>query len=122
MTAAPDRGQVFRLAIGKRVHISGWRAVLLAPLAIPIILIITLAQRLLGLKTTVDLAAQEVEIYLRDFLEGTGRDWDWDDFTSIPITDKTLETFRVEAASVPLPLNAEGEATLQRLLQEVRTS
>lgn len=122
MTAAPDRGQVFRLAIGRRVHISGWPAVLLAPLAIPIILVITLAERLLGLKTTADLSAQEVESYLRNFLEGTGGDWDWDDFTSIPITDERLESFRMEAAVVPLPLDAEGEATLQRLLQEVRTS
>jgi hypothetical protein len=120
MTAAPNGEPVFRIAIGRRVHISGWPAVLLAPLAIPAILLITLSQRLFGLKSTADLSAQEVESYLRDFLEGTGSDWDWDDFTSVSITDPTLERFRGEAASVPLPLDAEGEATLRRLLEEVR--
>jgi hypothetical protein len=120
MTVASDGGPVFRIAIGRWLHISGWPAILLAPLAIPIILLIMLAERLLGLKTSVDLTAQDVESYLRDFLEGTGRDWDWDDFTSIPITDPKLEGIRKEAAFLPLPLDAEGEATLRRLLEEVR--
>ena len=120
MTAASGGGPVFRIAIGRRVHISGWPAILLAPLAIPVILLIKLAERLFGLKTSVDLTAQDVESHLRDFLEGTGGDWDWDDFTSIPITDPRLDGFREEAALVPLPLDAEGEATLRRLLEEVR--
>lgn len=120
MTAASNEGPVFRIAAGRWLHISGWPAILLAPLAIPIILLIKLAERLLGLKTSVDLTAKDVESYLRDFLDGTGGDWDWDDFTSIPITDPTLEGVREEAASVPLPLDAEGEATLRRLLEQVR--
>lgn len=122
MTAASDGRPVFRIAIGRLVHISGWPAVLLAPIAIPIILVIKLAERFFGLKTSVGLTAQDVESYLRDFLEGTGGDWDWDDFTSIPITDPTLEGIREEAAMVPLPLDEEGEATLRRLLEEVRAS
>ncbi len=93
---------------------------MLAPLAIPIILLIVLAERLFGLKTSAELTARDVEGYLRDFLGGTGGVWDWDDFTSIPIADPTLEGFREVAASVPLPLDAEGEATLRRLLEEVR--
>jgi len=120
MTAPPNGKPVFRIAIGRRVHISGWPAVLLAPLAIPVILLIALSQQLLGLKSTADLSAQEVESILRGFLEGTGGDWDWDDFTSVPVTDPTLERLREEAASVPLPLDAEGEAILRRLLSEVR--
>ena len=120
MTAASDGRPVFRIAIGRWVHISGWPAILLAPLVIPVVLLIILAERLLGLKTSIDLTAQDVESYVRDFLEGNGGDWDWDDFTSIPITDPTLEGFREEAALVPLPLDAEGEATLRRLLGEVR--
>ena len=121
MTAAPDGRPIFRIAIGRWLHISGLPAILLAPLAIPVILLITLAVRLLGLKASVDLTAQEVESYLRDFLEGTGGDWEWDDFTSIAITDPTLEDIREEAAFIPLPLDAEGEATLRRLLEQVRT-
>ena len=106
--------------MGRRVHISGWPAILLAPLAVPVILLIRLAERLFGLKTSVDLTAQDVEGYLQGFLEGAGGDWDWDDFTSIPITDPTLEGFREIAALVPLPVDAEGEATLRRLLEQVR--
>lgn len=120
MTAASDGRPVLRIAIGRWVHISGWPAILLAPLAIPVILLIKLAEGLFGLKTSVDLTAQDVEGYLRDFLEGIGGDWDWDDFTSIPTTNETLNGFREEAALVTLPLDAEGEATLRRLLEEVR--
>lgn len=120
MTEAPDGRPVFRLAIGRWLHISGWPAILLAPFAIPVILLIVAANRLFGLKTSTDLTAQQVEGYLTDFLQGTGGDWDWDDFTSIPIADPTLESVRAEAATVPLPLDVEGEATLQRLLAIVR--
>jgi len=117
-----DERTVFRIAIGRRVHISGWPAILLAPLAIPLILLIKVAQRVFELKTSADLTARDVENYLRDFLEGTGADWDWDDFTSIPITDPCLDSVREEAAFVSLPLDADGEATLRQLLENVRAS
>jgi hypothetical protein len=31
--------------------------------------------------------AAEVATYLRDFIDGTGDEWDWDDFESVPIAD-----------------------------------
>lgn len=108
MTAVQNGRQVFRIAIGQRVHISGWSAILLAPLTIPVALLIELAERLIGLKVTADLAARDVATYLRNFLEGTGDNWDWDDFTSIPIADPTLDSVRQEAASLPLPLDTQG--------------
>ena len=101
-------------------HISGWPAVLLAQIAVPTILLIKLAERLFGLKTTTDLTASDVEGYLKDFLEGRGGEWDWDDFTTIPITDPALECIRGEAALVALPLTEEGGATLHRLLDQVQ--
>lgn len=104
----------FRLALG-RWHISGWPAILLAPLAIPIILLMVLAERLFGLKTSADRSASDVEGYLRDFLEGCGGDWDWDDFTNIKITDPSLDAIREEAAWVDLPLTEGGRATLRDL-------
>lgn len=119
MKALQNGGPDFRIAIGRRVHISGWPAIILAPLAIPGVLIIKLAEQLLGLKTSVDLTAQDVANYLQGFLEGTGGNWDWDDFTSISITDPVLDSVRQEAASVPLPLDEDGVANLQRLLREV---
>lgn len=100
-------------------HISGWPAILLAPIAIPVILAVQLLQKLHILKSTADLEAPDVEKYLRDFLDGGGGEWDWDDFTSIPITDPTLESIREQAAWVALPLDNEGRATLEHLLAEV---
>jgi len=108
------------MARHRQWHISGWPAILLAPVAIPIILFVKLAERIFGLKTSADLTARDVEGYLRDFLDGTGGDWDWDDFTCIPITDPTLEGIREEAAGVELPLTEDGRATLRHLLQQVR--
>lgn len=101
-------------------HISGWPAVLLAPLVIPLILLVKLAEQLFGLKTTADLTVAEVEGYLKDFLDGGGGAWDWDDFTSIPITDPSLERIREEALLVQLPLGDEGEKALRNLLEQVR--
>jgi hypothetical protein len=117
---ASDEMPVFRLAFGP-VHISGWPAILLAPFAIPIILIIVVAERLLGLKTSKDRTAREVEVYLRDFLDGTDGAWDWDDFTSIKITDPELDAIREEAACVSLPLTEGGRATIRDLIEQVRS-
>ena len=47
--------------------------------------------------------AAEVATYLRDFIEGTGDDWDWDDFESVPIADPDLERIRREAAQAAPP-------------------
>jgi hypothetical protein len=120
MTTSSDGKPVFRLAFG-RWHIGGWPAILLAPLAVPLILLIVLAERLFGLKTSADRTARDVEGYLRGFLEGTDGDWDWDDFTSIKITDPRLDAIRDEAARVSLPLAEAGRATLRTLLEEVRS-
>jgi hypothetical protein len=101
-------------------HLSGWPAILLAPVAIPIILLIVLAERLFGLRTTANLTARDVEGYLQDFLNESGGDWDWDDFTSVPITDPTLERIREEAANLDLPLTEDGLSKLRCLLEQVR--
>jgi hypothetical protein len=100
----------------RQSHISGWTAILLAPIAIPVIAIIKLAEKVFGLKTSEDLTPADVSSYLQDFIEGRGDEWDWDDFTSIPITDLRLESIREQAAAVRLPLDDEGEAKLKELL------
>lgn len=110
------------MARHRQRHIRGWAAILLAPLIIPFILLIKLAERLFGLKTGADLTPRDVETYLDDFLAGEGGEWDWDDFTSIPITDPALELIRKQASSVELPLTDQGEATLRRLLAQVRAT
>jgi hypothetical protein len=60
----------------------------------------------------------EVADDLRDFLNGTSGDWDWDAFTSIPLADARLESIRRRACEVSLPLDAEGRAAIERLLAE----
>jgi hypothetical protein len=74
--------------------ITGWAAILAAPFLIPIALLL----QLLPLKKTTDRTADEVAGFLRDFLEGTGGDWDWDEFETLPITDPVLDLIRQEAA------------------------
>jgi hypothetical protein len=46
-------------------------------------------------KNNMKLTKQEVTRYIQDFLDGTGEDWDWDDFNGIPISnDPHLEQIR----------------------------
>ena len=97
-------------------HVSGWPAALLAPLAIPVIFLIKLGE-VFGLKTSADLTARDVSSYLDDFINARSGDWDWDDFTSIRIADPNLESIRVEAASIELPLDESGELKLRQLLE-----
>jgi hypothetical protein len=94
-------------------HIAGWKAILLAPIALPLAILI----QLLPLKKTQDRTAVEVAGFLRDFAEHTGGEWDWDDFTSVPITDPRLEAIRTEADSIPLPITPEGMQRLQDLIR-----
>ena len=108
------------MARHRQWHISGPAAYVLAPIAIVIAVVVQLVVRILGLKNSVDLTADDVASYLHDFLEERGGDWDWDDFTSIPITDPALEAIRQEANLIPLPLNEVGEAKMRKLLARAR--
>ena len=62
--------------------------------------------------------AEEVVDYLEDFINGTGSDWDWDDFVSIPIADPALDTIRERASRFPEP--EVGLSELKALLQEAK--
>jgi hypothetical protein len=48
-------------------------------------------------------SAAEVVRYLREFIDGTGGEWDWDEFESIPIADPALESIRTRAAQAGPP-------------------
>jgi hypothetical protein len=63
--------------------------------------------------------AGEVASYLRNFINGGGGEWDWDDFTSVPIADPRLEDIRRRAGAVELPATDDGVAVLRGLLAEV---
>lgn len=97
-------------------HISGWPAVLLTPIAI---LAALLAAPFARTRST-DRTPGEVAGYIRDFIEGTGGEWDWDDFISVPIADPALDAIRLGAGAVPLPVTSEGLNQLRQLLARAK--
>lgn len=81
---------------------------------------VVIAIHIFGLKNTVDRTPAEVETVLHDFLDGTGGEWDWDDFTSVGITDPDLNYIRVEAGRLMPPFDAQDEQRLRALIDDVR--
>lgn len=62
----------------------------------------------------------EVAKYLLDFLEDTGGENDWDDFTSVKIADPTLDQIRLAAELIDLPLTDDGRRKLTELLHRAQ--
>jgi hypothetical protein len=62
--------------------------------------------------------AAYVAAAIRSFLAGTGGEWDWDDFTSCSLADERLDSIRMRAEAVPLPVGMDERATLLRLAEE----
>ena len=87
-----------------------------AMLAIPIVIVVKLIVTLFEKPT--DRAADEVVRLLRDFQDGTGDDYDWDDFVSVPIADPRLESIRERASALNLPVDKKGFGELKLLLEE----
>lgn len=90
------------------------RGLLLAVAALPV----SIAVNLLPIKKTRDRSPEEVAKYLQDMIDGTGEDYDWDDFESVPITNLMLDGIRREAA-LAAPPNADL-AKLADLLRRTR--
>jgi len=90
--------------------------VLLVIVAVPLAAVAGLASWMFGLKEK--MSASEVATYLRNFVEGGGGDWDWDDFTSVPIANPQLDDIRRRAAAVDLPVTDQGLTILRELLAE----
>jgi hypothetical protein len=89
---------------------------ILIVVAVPLAAVAGLFSWVFGIKAK--LSATEVATYLRDFIEGRGEDWDWDDFRSVAIADPRLEDIRHRAAVIDLPCTDEGLKTLRGLLVE----
>jgi hypothetical protein len=90
--------------------------VLAAAVLIPVAILLKLL--LWPFERPLERTADEVADYLRDFLNDTRGDWDFDDFTSIPIADPQLESIRDRACRVQEPMTDEGLETLRSLLAE----
>jgi hypothetical protein len=89
---------------------------LLFVFVVPIFLVVKLI--ILPFEKPIQRSPQQVAKYLRDFLEGTGGDWDWDDFVSIEIADPRLEDIRERAAALELPMPDTDTAPLKALVAE----
>lgn len=46
------------------------------------------------------MSPEEVALAIRSFVDGTAGQWDWDDFTSIPIRDRKLNDIRKYASAI----------------------
>lgn len=90
--------------------------VLLVIALAPLALVAGIISTVFGLKEK--RSASEVATYLRNFVGGGSGEWDWDDFTSVPIADPRLESIRDRAAMVTLPASKEGTQVLLELLAE----
>jgi hypothetical protein len=94
--------------------ITGWAAILLAPILIPLGLLASLWP---GGKT-IDRTAEDVIRFMSDLIDGTGGAWDWDEFECVPITDPELDAIRRRA--IPAGPPKLDVATLQNLISEVK--
>ena len=54
---------------------------------------------------------------IREFLDGSGGEWDWDDFLSWPLRNAELEDIRRKAATIELPAGDDGRAALEALAE-----
>ena len=97
--------------------VSGWAAILLAPIFLPIALLVGIWETVFPTKGR-DRTPAEVVGFIQDLIDGTGGDWDWDEFECVKIRDSVLETFRRRAARMGPPgADLEG---LRRIVAELR--
>jgi len=75
------------------------------------------------------MTSEEVAKTIEAFVNGTGRQWDWDDFTSIRLKDPELEKIRQRCVSIPDEFppstrseycNASGLQVMRDLAQSLR--
>jgi len=70
----------------------------------------------------------EVANTIQQFLDGTGSDWDWDDFCSFEIADPALDAIRQRCIGIHDEFPAKtgycderGEAVLREFVARLRT-
>lgn len=65
-----------------------------------------------------NLSAEQVVDYLKGFINGTDRDWDWDNFTTRPIANPRLDDIRERVSALDVPLSEADVDPLKALLAE----
>ncbi len=97
-----------------------WRnflGIVSAIVLLPIIILIKLI--LIPFEKPANIKPSEVSKFLREFHDGTGGAWDYDDFVSVPIADPRLDKIRKRVSDLELPITDEGKSELRKLLAEV---
>ena len=93
-------------------------------------LVVALVSKVTGWGATTPLSKADVAKYLEDFVNNGGGQWDWDDFTSVPIADPELDKVRqfCEEARTRWPVpegqgwcNDEGMDQIRQLAGRLRT-
>jgi hypothetical protein len=90
--------------------------IMLLVFVVPVAIVVKLVT--MPFERATEMSAPEVVKYLRDFMDGTGGDWDWDDFISIQIADPRLEAIREVAAALDLPMSDDETGPLEALIAE----
>ena len=71
----------------------------------------------------------DVAEIINNFINGCGGEWDWDDFISIPIKDKYLDSIRQRCAGLPEEFpagrnkgccNSDGVELLKQIVFDLR--
>ncbi len=89
--------------VGDRVQFiaRGLGAFAVAAVAVLAAIPVALIGKVTGWGATIDRSKEEVITYIENFIAGEGGDWDWDDFTSVPIADPRLERVRQQCLDAP---------------------
>jgi hypothetical protein len=64
--------------------------------------------------------AAEVADVIEKHVQGTEGPWDWDDFTSVPITDDRLDAIRVRCLELDHALPEERMQEFREIVQRLR--
>lgn len=83
---------------------------------VPIVIILKLV--LMPFERPAKRSAGKVAGYLRDFINETGGEWDFDDFISCEIEDPVLDSLRQRATELQLPIEDKELDLWKNLLRE----
>jgi hypothetical protein len=83
---------------------------------LPIFLVLKVA--MLPFEKPLDRTPEEVLQYLHSFLDGIDGAWDWDNFTTQPISDPRLDDIRDRLAALDVPLSEADLPAIMILIAE----
>jgi hypothetical protein len=70
-----------------------------------------------------DMTPLEVARRIQNHIEEAENPWDWDQFTSLPITNKRLDAIRLRCIELdaPVPISPERRAEFSRMVQHLKS-